>query len=245
VKPVVIAVVVQAIWGLMRPALKTPLLWGAAALAVLGYSLGVNELVLLFGIAALAFFAARGWRGGTGALEPVTLGAVFWLFLKIGATLYGSGYELLAFLQNEFVTRGWLTQEQLLAAVAVGQVTPGPVFSSATFAGFVMAGVPGAILATVGIFAPAFAFVAVTHPWLERLRALPWTARLLDAVNAAALGLMGAVAAQLARDAVVDGWTLALALASSVALVRFRVNTTWLLLAGAVIGWVTRGFVMR
>ncbi|NJK44954.1 MAG: chromate transporter, partial [Pleurocapsa sp. SU_196_0] len=173
--------------------------------------------------------------------EPVTLGAVFWLFLKIGSTLYGSGYVLLAFLRNEFVGRGWLTQDQLLTAVAIGQVTPGPVFSSATFVGYVVAGVPGAVLATVGIFAPAFVFVWVTHPWLERLRALPWTARLLDAVNAAALGLMAAVAAQLARDALIDLWTVGIAVVSSVLLVRFRVNTTWLLAAGALLGWVTRG----
>jgi chromate transporter len=170
---------------------------------------------------------------------------VFWLFLKIGATLYGSGYVLLAFLQNEFVARGWLTQAQLLTAVAIGQVTPGPVFSSATFAGYVMAGVPGAVLATIGIFAPAFAFVALTHPWLERLRSLPWAARLLDAVNAAALGLMAAVAVQLARDAIKDLLTVALAVISSVVLVRFRVNTTWLLLAGAVIGLASQGFGLR
>jgi chromate transporter len=239
VKPVVIAVVVQAIWGLARSALKTSVLWLAALLAAVGYWIGVNELVLLFGIAALTFVASRG-LARTGALEPVTLGAVFWLFLKIGATLYGSGYVLLAFLRNEFTGRGWLTQDQLLTALAIGQATPGPVFSSATFVGYVLAGVPGAVLATVGIFAPAFVLVWVTHPWLERLRALPWTARLLDAVNAAALGLMAAVAAQLVRDAVVDVWTLCIAVVSGV-LLRFRVNTTWLLAAGALLGWATRG----
>jgi chromate transporter len=243
-KPVVIAIVVQAIWGLARPALKTPLLWGAALLAAAGYVAGINELVLLFGIAALTFAVSRG-RLNTSTLEPIMLGAVLWSFLKIGATLYGSGYVLLAFLQNEFVTRGWLTREELLTAVAIGQVTPGPVFSSATFAGFLMAGVPGAVLATIGIFAPAFAFVAITHPWLERLRAIPWTARLLDALNAAALGLMVAVAAQLARDAITDALTVALALGSSAVLVRFKVNSTWLLLIGAVMGLASRGFELR
>ncbi len=241
VKPVVIAVVVQAVWGLARTALKTPLLWFAAGLALLGYILGLNELILLFGIAGLTFVATRPSRRSPAILEPVTLGAVFWLFLKIGATLYGSGYVLLAFIQNEFVGRGWLGQDQLLTAVAVGQITPGPVFSSATFAGYLMAGVPGAALATVGIFAPAFVFVYLTHPLLQRLRALPWTARLLDAINAAALGLMAAVAVQLARDALIDPVTIIIALVSSGLLVRFRFNTTWLLLGAGVIGWLVRG----
>ena len=148
---------------------------------------------------------------------------------------------LLAFLKNEFVLRGWLTESQLLAAVAVGQVTPGPVFSSATFVGYLIAGVPGALLATVGIFAPAFVFVYLTHPLLERLRAQTWTARLLDAVNAAALGLMVAVALQLTRAALIDASTIAIALLSSVALVRFKVNATWLLIAGGLIGFALRG----
>lgn len=240
VQPVVIAVVVQAIYGLAKPALKTPLLWATALAAIVGYWLGVNELLLLFGIAGLAFLASR-VTSKAALLEPVSLVGLLLLFLKIGATLYGSGYVLLAFLKNEFVLRGWLTENQLLAAVAVGQVTPGPVFSSATFVGYLIAGVPGAVLATVGIFAPAFAFVYLTHPLLSSLRAQTWTARLLDAVNAAALGLMVAVALQLARAALTDLPTMLIALASSVVLVRSKVNTTWLLLAGGLIGFALRG----
>jgi chromate transporter len=240
IKPVIIALVVQAVAGLARPALKSPMLVVAALLAVAGYLLGVNELALLVGIAALTFAVTHAPRA-TSALEPFTLGALFWLFLKIGATLYGSGYVLLAYLNTEFVARGWLTEAQLLAAVAVGQFTPGPVFSSATFVGYVLGGVPGAGLATLGIFAPAFVFVYLTHPWLERLRTLPWTARLLDAVNAAALGLMGAVAWQLARGAVVDALTGVLFVVSSLLLVRFKWNATWLLVAGGLIGFAVRG----
>jgi chromate transporter len=239
IKPVVIAVVVQAVWSLARPALKTPLLWLAALLAIAGYWFGINELALLFGVAALTFIATRARTITT--LEPISLGMIFLLFLKIGATLYGSGYVLLAFLKNQFVTRGWLTESQLLTAVAIGQVTPGPVFSSATFAGYLMGGVPGALLATLGIFAPAFILVYITHPLLERLRALPWTARLLDAVNAAALGLMAAIAVELGRAALVDVVTLIIAVVSSIVLVRFKVNATWLLLAGALIGLIARG----
>ncbi len=240
VQPVVIAVVVQAIYGLAKPALKTPLLGAAALAAIIGYALGINELVLLFGIAGLAFLASRVSPRVT-LLEPVSLVGLLLLFLKIGATLYGSGYVLLAFLKNEFVLRGWLTESQLLAAVAVGQVTPGPVFSSATFVGYLIAGVPGAVLATIGIFAPAFAFVYLTHPLLSSLRAQTWTTRLLDAVNAAALGLMVAVALQLVRAALIDAPTIAIALVSSVALVRFKVNATWLLIAGGLIGFALRG----
>jgi len=148
---------------------------------------------------------------------------------------------LLAFLKNEFVVRGWLTESQLLAAV--GQVTPGPVFSSATFVGYLIAGVPDAVLATVGIFAPAFLFVYLTHPLLERLRAQTWTARLLDAVNATVLGLMAAVALQLGRAALIDLPTSLTALVSSVLLVRFKVNATCLLLAGGLIGFALRGWL--
>jgi chromate transporter len=242
VKPVVIAVVAQAVYNLARPALKTPALILAALLAIAGYAVGINELVLLVAIAGATFLLTRPPRATpAAALEPLGLGLLFWLFLKIGATLYGSGYVLLAYLNTEFVARGWLTDAQLLTAVAVGQFTPGPVFSSATFVGYIIAGVPGAILATVGIFAPAFLFVYLTHPWLSSLRALPWTARLLDAVNAAALGLMAAVGVQLGLSAIVDVLSAAILVVSSVLLVRLKTNATWLLLVAGVIGFIARG----
>jgi chromate transporter len=242
VYPVVIAVVAQAIWGLASAALKHSSLIMAAALACVGYVLGLNELLILIVIAGAHFALTRG-ASKLRALEPITLTAILLLFLKIGATLYGSGYVLLAYLKNEFVLRGWLTEAQLLAAVAIGQVTPGPVFSSATFVGYLMAGIPGAILATIGIFAPAFFFVWITHPLLERLRQLEWTSKLLDAVNAAALGLMLGVTITLARDALRDVPTVLIALVSSVLLVRFKVNSTWLVLGGAMLGLVFYGRV--
>jgi chromate transporter len=166
----------------------------------------------------------------------VALGTMTLVFLKIGAVLYGSGYVLLAFLRADFVERlGWLTDRQLLDAVAVGQVTPGPVFTTATFIGYVLAGGPGAVLATVAIFLPSFVFVALSRPWLPRLRASRRAAGFLDGVNVAALGLMAAVSWQLGRAAIVDPLTAALALGAAVVLLVTRVNSVWLIAAGGVV----------
>ena len=236
IKPVVIGLVSQAIWGLLRPALKTSSLGVVAVLATLGYWLGFNELVLLLILVAVYFFLVRPKK--VLLLEPISLSLIFVLFLKIGATLYGSGYVLVAYLKNEFVVRGWLTEQQLLAAIAIGQLTPGPVFSSATFVGFQMAGFGGALFATLGIFLPAFLLVWLTHPWLEKLRALPWASRLLDAINAAALGLMLGVAVVLARDAIFNVPTALMALGALFALVRYKINSTWLIALGALLGAV-------
>ncbi len=167
------------------------------------------------------------------AATPVSLSTLFFTFLKIGAVLYGSGYVLLAFLRNDFVERlGWLTDQQLLDAVAIGQVTPGPVFTTATFIGYIVGGAPGAALATLGIFLPSFLFVALTNPLIPRLRSSPWMSAFLDGVNVAAVGLMVAVTWELGRAAMVDWLTLALALSAAVLLLRFKVNSTWLI-AGA------------
>ena len=236
IKPVVIAVIAQAIYALLRPALKTSSLMLLAALTAFGYLLGINELVLLLTLVLAHFVLTR--AKPTLVLEPISLSLIFLLFLKIGATLYGSGYVLLAYLKNEFVSKGWLTEPELLAAIAIGQLTPGPVFSSATFVGFQMAGLSGAVLATIGIFLPAFIFVWLTHPFLEKLRALPWTSRVLDAVNAAALGLMLGVLVVLTRDAIVNVLTGLIAVFSLIGLVRFKMNSTWLIVLGALLGMV-------
>jgi len=263
VKPVVIAIVVQALWGLGSKAFRSRLL-AAVGLAVLAlYLLGGNEIALLFGGGILVMLAANIRRlraamrgrnlisalllsapnallsqavaGGT----AVSLGALFLTFLKIGAVLYGSGYVLLAFLRNDFVNRlGWLTDQQLLDAVAIGQVTPGPVFTTATFIGYLVAGVPGAVLATVGIFLPSFVFVSLTNPLIPRLRRSPWMSAFLDGVNVAAVGLMAAVTWELGRAAIIDWLTLALALAAVLLLFRFKVNSTWLIAGGGAVGIV-------
>jgi chromate transporter len=260
VLPVIIAVVVQAMWSLGRAAIKGPLLAGLGVL-VLGLSLlGVNELALLFGGGVLVALVRRGRRApltaatlaalgapgaalgqGAVAAASVGLGTLFLTFLKVGATLYGSGYVLLAFLRNDFVHRlGWLDDRQLLDAIAVGQVTPGPVFTTATFVGYVLAGWSGALLATVGIFLPSFVFVALSHPLLPRLRGAPGPAAFLDGVNVAALGLMAAVTWQLARSAITDGLTAALAIVAGALLLRGGVNSAWLIAGGALAGVVYR-----
>lgn len=259
VKPVVIAIVAQAIWGLGRVVVRrwqTALL--AAVVIVLGL-LGVNELVLLFGGAAVGAVLQRP-RWLTGRLSGVlvaplasvgVVGAVpttfsllgmALLFLKIGAVLYGSGYVLLAFLRADFVERlGWLTETQLLDAVAIGQVTPGPVFTTATFIGFLLGGVPGAVVATVAIFLPSFVFVAAVHPLVERLRASSITAPILDAVNAAAVGLMTVVMVLLGRSALVDVPTILAALVALAVLIFTKVNSLWLIVAGAAMGALMQG----
>ncbi len=172
---------------------------------------------------------------------PISLSRLFLIFLKIGSVLYGSGYVLLAFLRSDFVLRlGWLTDRQLLDAVAIGQFTPGPVFTTATFIGHILAGVPGAVLATVGIFLPAFVFVAASTPYMSRLRRSPLAAALLDGVNLASLALMAGVAWQLGLAAIVDPITAVLAVGALLILMRFRVNSAWLVLGGALVGLVVR-----
>ena len=262
VKPVIIAVVLQALWGLGRTAVRSRAL-GLVGLAVLVlYFSGVNELVLLLaaGLAVMLAANARLLRGARVMLaaamavtaadlahaasvevarSPVSLHKLFLIFLKIGSVLYGSGYVLLAFLRGDFVQRlGWLTDRQLLDAIAIGQFTPGPVFTTATFVGYILGGVPAALLATLGIFLPSFVFVAASHSFIPRMRRSLWAGALLDGVNAASLALMAGVTVQLARTAVVDPVTLALALAAVIVLIRFRVNSAGLVLGGAAVGWL-------
>lgn len=258
VKPVVLAIVAKAILGLLPKAARTGPLAILGALAFAAAAFGAHELAVL-GAAAVAALLVRGAGRFAGrppasgllvalplaaapaaaaAAAKVTLSGLFLLFLKTGAVLFGSGYVLLAFLQGDFVERtGWLTETQLLDAIAVGQATPGPIFTAATFIGYLLAGTPGAIVATVGIFLPAFVFVGLSGPLVPKLRASPVAGAVLDGVNVASLALMAFVAVELGAAAVVDVPTAVLAVAAAVALVRFRVNTTWLVAGGAAAGW--------
>jgi chromate transporter len=262
VKPVIIAIIAQALWSLSRTALRSPVAAAVAAGVVALYLAGVNELVLLFGGGALVLVLRNGKRlaSGAAALVPMvaapvialpaglaaadtastkdaSLVTLFLTFLKIGSVLYGSGYVLLAFLRNDFVVRlGWLTDQQLLDAVSVGQFTPGPVFTTATFVGYVVAGFPGAVLATVAIFLPSFAFVALLNPIVPRLRGSALLSGMLDGVTAAALGLMAAVLWTLTRDAIVDWWTGAVAVIALAWLVKFRPPSAWVIVLGALSG---------
>jgi chromate transporter len=264
IKPVIIAVIAQAMWGLVKTAVKGPLLAATGVGVFVLYVLGFNELALLFGGGLLVMLLKQARRPGpraAGAVAVVPLlgmplpsvpaaaaGAVsfslltlFLTFLKIGAVLYGSGYVLLAFLRNDFVHRlGWLTDQQLLDAVAIGQFTPGPVFTTATFIGYVVGGFPGALLATLGIFLPSFVFVGLTAPFIHHLRRSAWTSALLDGVNVAALGLMAAVTWELGRSAIVDWLTAALTIIAAVLLIRYKVNSAWLILGGGAIGVLYR-----
>jgi chromate transporter len=259
VKPVIIAVVVQALWGLGRTATKTRLLAAVGILSIAFAASGVHELLVIFGAGVLlavwaslrVVLTAREPRGLMGflplvglplgasaaAVTPFGLTPLFLFFLKVGSVLFGSGYVLLAFLRADLVNRwGWLTEAQLLDAVAVGQVTPGPVFTTATFIGYVLGGLPGAVLATVGIFLPSFFFVAVSGPLIPWLRRSAVAGAFLDGVNVSSIGLMALVTAQLARAAVADVPSALLAVTSAALLIRFRLNSAWLVLAGALIG---------
>lgn len=259
VKPVIIAVVLQALWSLGRTAIKTKFLALVAFGAVVLTFFGVHELLVLFGagvVVGLARMLARQIRNGRNLLLPISvspgvlflqasaavatpfgLWPLFLFFVKVGAVLYGSGYVLLAFIRADLVERWhWLTQTQLLDAIAVGQVTPGPVFTTATFIGYVLGGTVGALVATLGIFLPAFFFVAVSGPLVPRIRRSPAAGAFLDGVNAAALALMAAVTYELGRAALVDLKTIILAVISAIILFRFRVNSAWLVLGGAVVG---------
>jgi chromate transporter len=170
---------------------------------------------------------------------PFNLSTLFLTFLKIGSVLYGSGYVLLAFLRNDFVLRlGWLTDQQLIDAVAIGQVTPGPLFTAATFIGYILGGTSGALLATLGIFLPSFVFVAISNPLIPKLRKSTWMSSLLDGVNASSLGLMAAVTIQLSLSSLTDLPTVLIAAVSLVLLILYKVNSTWLIAGGALIGFL-------
>jgi len=261
VKPVIIAIVAQALWGLGKAAIKSAAtaLAGAAVSAL--FFFGANEILLLFAAGFAVMIVEnlrRGWRppqnafwalaAGTPLItpyeaaataQPVTLTALALFFLKIGSVLFGSGYVLLAFLRADLVDRWrWLTDRQLLDAIAIGQFTPGPVFTTATFIGYVVAGSPGALLATLGIFLPAFVFVALSSPLIPRLRRSPWAAGFLDGVNAASLGLMAVVTWQLGRAAIVDVLAAALAVIAAVIVFTTRINSAWLVLAGGIAGLI-------
>lgn len=238
IQPVVVAIVADALWGLGKTAVKTFSLRVAAAIFVLASLAGVHELVILAS-AAFVFGANAAWRPGLLNSVAAPLVPLFLSFLKIGSVLFGSGYVLLAFLRTEFVERlHWLTEAQLLDAVAVGQFTPGPVFTTATFIGYLLAGPGGAAVATVGIFLPAFVFVALSAPFLPRLRASKVLAAALDGVNAASFALLAVVAFQLARTAVTGPLTGVIALASLALLRVIKGSAAWLVLAGGLAGYL-------
>lgn len=258
VQPVVIAIILQALWGLGRKAVRSTLtaLAGLAALVMYFINLHPILILLVCGLSVMLIenFRLPGKINLTPVLIPInivpliatiavpfSLGILFLTFLKIGAVLYGSGYVLLAFLRADFVSRlGWLTDKQLIDAIAIGQVTPGPVFTTATFIGYLLGGVPGAVLGTVGIFLPSFVFVALSSAFIPRMRSSPWLATLLDGVNVSSLGLMAGVTWQLARVSLIHPLSIVILLISGILILKYNINTTWLILAGALSGFLFR-----
>jgi chromate transporter len=264
VKPVVIAVIIQAFWKLTRTAVKTKWLAVVALATAAMYATGLHEVPVLAIASALAGAPLLiGKVRSPGQLSavliaPLTpacalalstpvaaafgLGKLFMVFAKIGSVLFGSGYVLLAFLRADLVDRlHWLTEKQLLDSVAVGQITPGPVFTTATFIGYIICGFPGAVVATLGIFAPAFVFVSLSGLLIPRIRKSSLAGAMLDGVVAGSLALMGIVAWQLGRAAIIDLPTIVIAIVSTVLLLRSRVNSAWLIVAAGTFGWLYRG----
>ncbi len=259
IKPVVVAIIVQALWGLLKNAIKGPMFAAVGLLTLTLYLGGSSAAALIFGSGLIVMCAKNLWRIGRGrgpnigiaflpalglpvseaAGIPVqfSLTSLFFIFLKIGSAVFGSGYVLLAFLRNDFVHRlGWLTDQQVLDAVAIGQFTPGPVFTTATFIGFILGGFHGALLATAGIFLPSFLFVAAVFPLVGILRRSQLAGAFLDGVNCGALGLMAGVTIQLGKAALTDWFTFSLAMLSALALFRFKINSAWLVLTGGATG---------
>lgn len=253
IKPVVIGIIAKALYLLGKKALKGPLAVGIGFGVLACYFLGLNPIMLLVlgGIAYLigknlllghrswgfALLPLPGLMMPVAVSQPFSMPLLFLIFLKVGAVLYGSGYVLLAFLRADLVVQlGWLTDRQLIDAIAIGQVTPGPLFTTSAFIGFVLGGLPGAFLATLGFLLPSFLFVAISNPIIPRLRNSPSTGAFLDGVNASALALMAGVTWQLGRAAVIDAGSALLAAASVVVLSRTRIQPIWVILGGVVIG---------
>lgn len=261
IKPAVLAIILGASWRLGRKAVRT---WREAflgAVVLAAVVAGVNELAALLAgaLAGTLFLWMTRRSAGAGMLAlplvaplapaalaggetvPVSLAVLGLFFLKVGAVLYGSGYVLVAFLEGDLVERfGWLTSEQLLDAVAIGQMTPGPVLSTATFIGFLLLGLPGAVVATLAIFLPSFIFVGLLNPLVPRLSGRPATRAFLDAVNVAALGLMAAVVIKLGAATLTSWPAWCVALLAGVGLFGLRLQSAWLVVGGAVLGYLFR-----
>jgi len=263
IRPAIIAVILAAVFRLSRPSLKNRFAFGLGVIVVFLNLYGFDEIILLVGSGVLGLLwnyrnQLRQTTIGLMALLPLlnsqtlrtfqvldatvtgaSLAGLGLFFLKIGSILYGSGYVLVAFLQSGLVdTRHWLTQSQLFDAIAVGQFTPGPVLSTATFIGYLILGLPGASVATVGIFLPSFVLVLVSNPFIPRLRKSPLASGFLDGVNSASLGLMLAVTIKLALTALTGVGPWLIVLIASVLVLRWNINAAWIVIGSAILGWL-------
>lgn len=259
IQAAVIAIILQAVYNLAPKAAKNGLLIVIGVIVFVATLLGINEITAVLGGGVLSLLWFQGKRlfqssqanplfplllFQAGVFVPLdfSLGRLFFIFFKIGALLFGSGYVLIAYLENEFITqRHWLTQTQLLDAVAIGQFTPGPLFTTATFIGYQLGGFSGAAVATAGIFLPAFGFVWLLNPLVPRMRQSNLLAAFLDGVNVAAVGVMFAACVQLGGVVVQDWRGVVIGGVSLFVLLRYpKVNTMWVVLGSAVAGWGLR-----
>jgi chromate transporter len=256
IKPVVVAIIISAMWGMLKPRLKDYPGLGVVLVVFVAYLLGVNPILLLLGGGVVMGLIKHVQRPGNmlfmfpvwlyapiRALQETTqttqfsLARLFWVFLKAGALMFGSGYVLLAFIHDDLVLRlGWLTDAQLVDAIAIGQVTPGPLSTTATFVGYLLGGVPAAILATVAMFLPSFIFVGVIYFAVTKLRESEQFTGLIDGINFAALGLMAGVTWEIAGTALVDPVTVGIALVALYLLLRYELGAPWLILGSAAVG---------
>ncbi len=253
IKPAIIAVILAAIYPLAKKSLKNLQLW-AIGFSVLLLSLyGINEVFLLFGagILAMAIHFINQQRTA-GLFIPITLLQIsdsevvsaknlnlFLIFLKIGAILYGSGYVLFAFLDAELVATGLLSRQQLIDAIAVGQFTPGPVFSSVTFIGYQINGLSGALISTLAIFMPSFIFVALLHPLMKKMRSSKLLSVFLDAVNVASVAIIITVCYEMAKDSITDWRTIVIGIISSLIVFKFRkINSAFVVIGGGILGYL-------
>lgn len=212
---------------------------GSSRLGLIGGGAGLASGAAVNAATASGAGMVAAIGSGLGPSVGVSLWSLGLFFLKVGAVLYGSGYVLVAFLEGGLVHNyGWLSQRELLDAIAIGQFTPGPVLSTATFIGYLILGAPGAAVATAAIFLPSFLFVAALNPVVPRLRRSRWTSAFLDAVNVSSVGLMAAVTVKLARATLAAWPAWLIALVAALLGLRWKVNASWLVSGGAIVGWL-------
>lgn len=256
IKPAIIAVIIGAVYALAKKSIKSTFLALVGMAVLLGSLSGISEIYLMFGagLLAIAVFSFQNTNNGNTMQGFVPLlffkvgqseflsetnVKLFWIFLKIGSILYGSGYVLFAFLDTELVATGLLTRQQLMDAIAVGQFTPGPVFSSVTFIGYQINGLSGAILSTIAIFLPSFIFVALLNPLMKRIRRYKSLSAFLDAVNVASVAIIVAVCFTMGKETVTDWRTITIALISAFVVFKYqKINSAFIVLGGALLGYI-------
>ncbi|MEI3789363.1 MULTISPECIES: chromate efflux transporter [unclassified Chryseobacterium] len=256
IKPAIIAVIIGAVYPLAKKSIKSTFLALVGMAVLLGSLSGISEIYLMFGAGFLAivvfsfqnmnngntmqgFVPLLFFKVGQNEFLSETNVKLFWIFLKIGSILYGSGYVLFAFLDTELVAKGLITRQQLMDAIAVGQFTPGPVFSSVTFIGYQINGLSGAILSTIAIFLPSFIFVALLNPLMKRIRRYNSLSAFLDAVNVASVAIIVAVCFTMGKEAVTDWRTITIALISAFVIFKYqKINSAFIVLGGALLGYI-------